>query len=1072
MTARKTSIPNGVNGNLPENSKVLEALARSKYQKPAADFTNKSDSLYACLSSSDHAKEFEQFKNTAASRLKDLGFSQDQINSKLKCSDAASFASLFNEVAFNKDKKGVVGFQNETFVSEMKGISPEISTYVDSMKTLVKDGFGSSYDNAFTFIRERNGVASDTRLLQDYGISRENIKVFCDKSGMKYEDFDGQISRLNDVMVQRHGASARMRVSDDLGGAFDGYTDAKDEVSAAASGIMNSMLAAFNREGVKDNWITKGQCNFSGENQGHGWWFPLGGGIKPVNNSASPGGVSTQPAAVQPAAVQNTTVWPATVQTAAQVSTAMVTPQATTAMVAPQMTTAMVTPQMTTAAMTPQMTTAMVTPQTTTAAVTPQTTTAMMTPQTTTSTPTLSPVSNPVITNPSASFGSTILPVAQPDTTAQVPDDESHLSDEAKVSAQQEKAEKEAEAKKKADDEAARKADEAKKLQEDIRKKETEAKKLEEEARKKADEARKHEEEARVRETETKKADEEKQKKTAEEVKAKETEQKKQSEEKKVKETAAEVEEQDSVTKEQEVKKKEYTVKKENEPLQNEALKIKNESESLKGQAESLKKEAITQKEELFNLLEQMDRLQGKHKKVAEEILKDVKPQLGDTASEVATSLSEMIESGAFTSHNAKEGLKTFISLLGKSDGPEHAAEFLARSCTTFAGSNNLVKFLQAASRDPEGGVMTARFIEVSTSTWEGCMSLAGIMQNISMNSDEMKDFLNVLNMAHAQPEGAESLAKSFSNLIRVPGGAESLSTFITNASSTGQNARMLSQVLASMAGTREGAQQMANLLGKLTTLSPESQESLLYSFSQMSSTQEGAHFLSQAMASTAMNSGGAKVMARILQGSTLSGEGMRSLQSSLNNMSSSPEGAANGALFMERASSTGEGAEALAKTFENLTLSKDGADSSLMTRALSNASYTAEGSMALAKTFRNLCKANDGAEIFAQFMKSELCVSGGRCADEPHLCPRLHQPLKERSFFLIFLQSCLPTRKPPRKAFWRASRICRFLQKEPGIWDGPWPAPLLFLKEPGLRPGSFRWLHPQMRAAALSSAP
>ncbi|MGV8121692.1 MAG: hypothetical protein AB2L14_18175 [Candidatus Xenobiia bacterium LiM19] len=333
-----------VNGNLPENSKVLEALARSKYQKPVADFTNASDSLYACLSSSDHAKEFEQFKNTAASRLKDMGFSQDQINSKLKCSDAASFASLFNEVAFNKDKKGVAGFQNEAFLSEMKGISPEISTSVDSMKTLVKDGFGSSYDNAFTFIRERNVVASDTRLLQDYGISRENIKVFCDKSGMKYEEFDGQISRLNDVMVQRHGASARMRVSDDLGGAFDGYTDAKDEVSAAASGIMNSMLTAFNREGVKDNWITRGQCNFSGENQGHGWWFPLGGGIKPVNNSAAPGGVSTQPAALQPAAMQNTTVWPATVQTAAQVSTAAVMPQATKAAVMPQATKAAVMP--------------------------------------------------------------------------------------------------------------------------------------------------------------------------------------------------------------------------------------------------------------------------------------------------------------------------------------------------------------------------------------------------------------------------------------------------------------------------------------------------------------------------------------------------------------------------------------------------------------------------------------------------------------------------------------------------------------------------------------------------------
>jgi hypothetical protein len=995
-----------VNGNLPNNSAVLEALARSRYHKPVADYTKASGSLYEYLSKPENSKDFDRFKNTAASRLKDMGFSEGQINEKLKCADASGFALLYNEVMFNKDRKGVTGAQSESFLSAVKGISQDVSTSVDSINTVVKDGFGSKYDSAFSYIRERGRIDRDVRLIQDYGISQENIKAFCDKSGMKYEDFDGQIGKLNDVMVQRHKASAHIRTSEDKEGAFDGYTDAKDDVSAAASGIMNNMLAAYNKEGVKDNWVTQGQCNFSGKDQGHGWWFPLGGGgTKPVNNTGqggtqSPGtqipgnqtgtqvnpqtgtqtpekpgpdiqipdkpriddqnpvkppygnqtGVDPQPDGKikVPAGSGTPTVYPSTVPTSTVPTSTVPTSTVPTSTV----------------------------PTSTVPTSTVPTSTVPTT--TGTNTTTVIPVNNQVITNPSGNTGAVTKPAAQDTQTPQVSTDESQLSKEAKEAAQEEKANKEAETKKKADEEAAKKADEAKKLQEEIQKKEAEAKKLEEESKRKTEEAKKHEEDLKAREAEAVKAREEQQKKSAEEAetrksseeaKAREAEQKKGEEKKAV--------ESETAKKEEEAK-KQYSVKKESEPKKDEVIKLKNEAESLKGQADTLKKEATTQKEDLFNLLEQMDRLHGKHKQVADEILKDLKPHLGDTASEVASSLSDMIEAGAFTSHNAKENLKTFLSLLGRSDGPEHAAEFLARSSSNLNTSNNLVKFLQAASKDPEGGALTARFIEVSTSTQEGCTSLARIMQNLSMGGEEMKDFLGVLNMAHAQPEGAESLARSFTNMVRVPGGAESLSAFIANASSTGQNAKMLSQVLASMAGTREGAQQMANLLGKLTTMSPESQESLLHSFRQMTSTQEGAHFLSQAVASTALDSGGAKVMAGMLQGAVQSGEGMQNLLRSMKNMSSSAEGATNTALFMERASSSREGAEALVKTFERFTRSGSGTDTSSMAGAFCSASYTEEGSLALAKAFRNLSRANEGAEIFSLFMKSGSSTQEG----------------------------------------------------------------------------------------------
>ncbi|GEM_PF-3073128 len=996
-----------VNGNLPENSAILEALARTKYQKPVADFTRGSDSLYTYLSSPDHATEFEQFKNAAASRLKEMGFNEQQVNDKLRCGSASSFASLYNEVAFNKDKKGVAGLQNEAFVTMLKGISPEVSSSVDSIRNLVKEGFDSQYDNAFTFIRERGSVEKDTRLLQDYGISRENIKAYCDKADMKYDDFEGQISRLSDVMVHRHKAGAQVRVSDDREGALCGYTDARDDVSAAASAIMNNMLTSYNRKGVEDNWVTQGQCYFTGQNQGQTWWFPLGGGTKPVIDPSGGTGQGTAGTPGTQMKPQPGTQVPVTLQPDGKINIQvrsegpMISGTSITGGVQPSV----IRPPVQETAI-PSAPGGIKTPSASGGtgggpvtlqppALQPSTQT-----QTTTVTPgalntgvtTVSPVNNPVITNPAIKPGPVTEPVTKPDLSGYIPGDETELTDEARKAALEEKAKNEAEAMKKADEEAARKADEAKKLQEDIRKKETEARKLEEEARKKTEEARKHEEEASVKEAETEKAQEDERKKSADETEKKDTEtrkkaeeglkteleRKKLSEEKNAGDTAGQSIERDRITKEEEAKKQEHIVKKESEPKKDEILKLKNEAETLKGQAENLKKEAVTQKEELFSLLEQMDRLQGKHKQVAEEILKDVKPQLGNTASEVAASLSEMIEAGAFSSHNAKESLKTFLSLLGRSDGPDHAAEFLARSCTTLTGSRNLVRFLQTASRDPEGGAMTARFLEVSSSTREGCMSLARMMRNISMSSDEMKDFLNVLNMAHAHPEGAESLVRAFSNLITVPGGGETFSAFIANASSTGQNARMLSQMFASMAGTREGAQQMANLLGQLTTLSPESQENLFYSFRQMSSTQEGAHFLSQAMASTAMDSGGAKVMARLLQGSTQSGEGMRNLQSSLLNMSSSPDSATNSALFLERASSTREGAEALVKTFENFTHSKDGADTSHMARAFSNVSYAAEGSMALAKAFRSLCRVNDGIEIFAQFIKSSSASQEG----------------------------------------------------------------------------------------------
>ena len=134
--------------------------------------------------------------------------------------------------------------------------------------------------------------------------------------------------------------------------------------------------------------------------------------------------------------------------------------------------------------------------------------------------------------------------------------------------------------------------------------------------------------------------------------------------------------------------------------------------------------------------------------------------------------------------------------------------------------------------------------------------------------------------------------------------GRETLSKFINQATKSSEGSRDVSQMLASISFSRDGARALSDILSKLSSHSPQVRQDLMQSFDRMVESEEGAEFLSHAMAHTSSVKEGAGVMTTLIEAASKTPSGVSSLFQSMKNMSASADGARNMSVFLGRGSS------------------------------------------------------------------------------------------------------------------------------------------------------------------------